>query len=107
MILNEKIDDVISQLGDSEVDVAKKDWVLNIQSKVNMYISLKIVSLNKKIKDFTGDKKSFVLNYHTDKEFSLLMKLCDGKDVYDVVKNDVFRKTKALVIAKEFLEKIK
>lgn len=105
LIVNEKIDDVISQLGDSEVDIAKKEWISSIQSIVNNWISTKLLILNEKFKDYDGNRLAFVLKYRKDVDFSLLMKMSDGKDNYTIVAEYLLQKTKHLMAAKKFLEK--
>lgn len=107
LIVNEKIDDVVSQLGDTEVDVAKKEWISAIQVKVNKYLSNKIADVNRKFKDYDENRLAFVLKYKKDEDFSLLMKLADGKDAYDTVSEFLLNKTKHLMAAKKFLEKEK
>ena len=61
-------------------------------------------------KDWTGDlrlqlmRKAFSLKYRKDINFSYVMSLSKGNDVYELAKDWVSDHTKKLKIAREFLQ---
>lgn len=118
LILDDQIDDVVSQLGESEVDIAKKKWIENIQVAVNGYLSTKIESVELKLKLYNDLKentiikngtdkdyrKIFAIKYGKTKDFSIVMNILNGKETFTVVKEYVSKETKDLMKAKKFLK---
>lgn len=109
LILNEKIDDVISQLTDSDVDKEKREFISEIISIVNHDMSTIIHSIRELYKDYSGDVKSFVLNNKRNPIFYLVMSYINGNNVseYDIAKKKILKETRHLMQAKKWIEKRK
>jgi len=105
LILREEIDDVLSQLTDSDVDKEKREFINDIMLMVNTEVSLVIEKVKSKVLEYDGDVKSFALNNKRDKLFSLYMSIINGKDYFDVVKNKILKETRHLAQAKSWIEK--
>jgi hypothetical protein len=116
-ILDEQIDDVISQI--PEDDKESHTRVENIVSVVKQAVADKSVDILKSYdlfleggvgKDWEGEfrlqlmRKTFAINYRKDPNFGYVMSLSKGVDVYDLAKDWVSGQTKKLKIAREFLQ---
>jgi T4 RnlA family RNA ligase len=116
-ILDEQIDDVISQI--PEDDKESNTRVENIVSVVKQAVADKSVDILKSYdlfleggvgKDWEGEfrlqlmRKTFAINYRKDPNFGYVMSLSKGADVYDLAKDWVSGQTKKLKIAREFLQ---
>ena len=56
--------------------------------------------------DMNKNRKEFALKYIKNPNFSFVMEMAKGIDLYDLVKSYIKDKTKRLVIAREWLVKI-
>ncbi len=107
IILDEKLDDVLSQLGDSEVDKFKREFILSIYDKINIFIHKKIKSIDTKCKNNNHiDRKEFYNKFKNDKDIHLLMRVISGFDSFDIVKDHILKQTNALEKAKKFINEI-
>jgi T4 RnlA family RNA ligase len=116
-VLDEKIDDVLGQIPEGEADAHAR--IEKIIAVVKNAVSEKAQDIGKSYelfleggvgKDWTGDlrlqlmRKAFSLKYRKDINFSYVMSLSKGNDVYELAKDWVSDHTKKLKIAREFLQ---
>lgn len=110
LIIDEKIDDVISQLGE-DYDKTKRqniDAISNIINDEIYYLSNKVDSL---LDEWTSDttdsehykRKNFVLKNKQNPAFSLVMSIINGKDKMDQIKMKIKNETKNLLQARKWL----
>lgn len=100
MILEEKLDDIISNLevgSESynyikEVELVTNNRIKSIQSECDRLISL-----------YDGDTKSFAVNYKTHFYFPIAIKIIRGYDKVEVIKEFIKRKTYRLSDARDWL----
>lgn len=102
MVLNETLDDMISQL-DIEADIEKINWMKNIEKITINYISKKIISINDLLSKYNGSMKDFALSYLKDKNFSLAAQVLKNREIFDVVKEYVLKNTSKLGNARNFI----
>lgn len=102
MIINETIDDVISQIDDD----VKKAEVEEISMKINKYIKEMSDRINELLSDYDGSKKNFAIKYHKHKLFSMSMNVLNGKDMVGTIKDTILRDTKNLMNARKWLESL-
>jgi hypothetical protein len=115
-VLDEKIDDVLGQVPEEEVEAHAR--IEKIIAVVKHAVSEKVKDINKSyelfiegdVKDLTGDlrlqlmRKTFALKYRKERNFGYVMSLSKGNvDVYDLAKGWVSDQTKKMKIAREFL----
>jgi len=106
LILNEEIDDVLSQL--SENDIEKREFIQFITNIVNHRFEELLHGVDERIKKFDGDVKSFVNYLKDDKEyFYYCMEIVNGKDKYQVIKERLIKETAHLRKAQEWIQKYK
>lgn len=116
-VLDEKIDDVLGQIPEGEAEAHAR--IEKIIAVVKNAVSEKSKDIGKSYelfleggvgKDWTGDlrlqlmRKDFSLKYRKDINFSYVMSLSKGNDVYELAKDWVSDHTKKLKIAREFLQ---
>ena len=117
-VLDEKIDDVLGQVPEEEVEAHAR--IEKIIAVVKHAVSEKVKDINESYelfieggvdKDWTGDlrlqlmRKTFALKYRKERNFGYVMSLSKGNtDVYDLAKDWVSDQTKKLKIAREFLK---
>ena len=116
-VLDEKIDDVLGQIPEGEADAHAR--IEKIIAVVKNAVSEKSKDIGKSYelfleggvgKDWTGDlrlqlmRKAFSLKYRKDINFSYVMSLSKGNDVYELAKDWVSDHTKKLKIARDFLQ---
>ena len=116
-VLDEKIDDVLGQVPEEEVEAHAR--IEKIIAVVKHAVSEKVKDINNSyelflegdVKDLTGDlrlqlmRKTFALKYRKERNFRYVMSLSKGNaDVYDLAKDWVSDQTKKLKIAREFLK---
>lgn len=101
MIIEETIDDVISELNDP----IKSKEVEEIIEIVNKYIVNVSISIDNLVNNFNGNKKDFALKYSKNEFFPLAIGVIQGKDKIDLIKNKVLNDTKKLIQAREWLKK--
>jgi len=104
-ILEDNIDDVISQLLEGE----KKDFIISITKKVTKKFNHSIVEVQEMLKDFNGDHKEFALKYSKNELFSIAMRCVSNPIESNISKNlkEFFiKQTNGLDKAKKWLENI-
>jgi T4 RnlA family RNA ligase len=100
LILNEQIDDVISQL--SEADVVKREYVRNIEIQVSYIVDKMSTYIDSC--DYTVDRKIFAAAHSKDKLFELSAQVASGRDKYEVIKKYILHHTRRLEMARDFLK---
>lgn len=117
-VLDEKIDDVLGQVPEEEVEAHAR--IEKIIAVVKHAVSEKVKDINNSYelfleggvgKDWTGDlrlqlmRKTFALKYRKERNFGYVMSLSKGNvDVYDLAKDWVSDQTRKLKVAREFLK---
>jgi len=107
MILDESIDDLLSELDDSEL----KDFVQDIAQKISKnfnHLVQEAIDLREVfIKDFGSDRKSFAIKHNKEKMFGIVMKTINSldieKDIESRVKDFILKSTSSLNDAREYL----
>ena len=115
-ILEEKIDDILGQIPEDEVESHER--IEKIISIIKHSVAEKVDDILKSYelflegdvgKDWHGElrlqlmRKTFALKYRKDKNFAYVMSLSKGKDVYDLAKDWVSDRNKKLLLSREFL----
>ena len=116
-ILDEKIDDVLGQIPETEVDAHERiDKIINV---VKHSVAEKVTDILKSYdlflegglgKDCEGElrlqlmRKTFALKYRKDKNFAYVMSLSKGKDVYGLAKDWVSDQNRKLLVSRSFLK---
>jgi T4 RnlA family RNA ligase len=106
LILDNQMDDVISQLG--EEDKSKREFVDDIENTLNRYISRTYVEVKKILADYNGDRKVFALHYRRNPLFGLCMTIINKNvDIIESIKEMVKDHTKHLQQARAWLDRHK
>lgn len=116
-ILDEKIDDVLGQIPETEVDAHERiDKIINV---VKHAVAEKVADILKSYdlfleggvgRDWEGElrlqlmRKTFALKYRKDKNFAYVMSLSKGRDVYDLAKDWVSDQNRKLLVSRSFLK---
>jgi T4 RnlA family RNA ligase len=116
-ILDEKIDDVLGQIPETEVEAHERiDKIINV---VKHSVAEKVADILKSYdlfleggvgKDWEGElrlqlmRKTFALKYRKDKNFAYVMSLSKGKDVYELAKDWVSDQNRKLLVSRSFLK---
>jgi RNA ligase len=100
MILNEKIDDVLSVLDYGSESRIFVEGVLDTTNRKLLEISNEI---DKVLSTYNGDKKAFALEYKDHKLFGIMTQVIIGKDKMDLIKEFILKKTYRLFGAREWL----
>ena len=116
-ILDEKIDDVLGQIPETEVEAHERiDKIINV---VKHSVAEKVTDILKSYdlfleggfgKDWEGElrlqlmRKTFALKYRKDKNFAYVMSLSKGKDVYELSKDWVSDQNRKLLVSRSFLK---
>jgi T4 RnlA family RNA ligase len=116
-ILDEKIDDVLGQIPETEVEAHERiDKIINVVKhsvveKVDDILKSYDLFLEGGVgKDWEGElrlqlmRKTFALKYHKDKNFAYVMSLSKGKDVYELAKDWVSDQNRKLLVSRSFLK---
>jgi len=118
-VLNNTIDDVISQLIESASDNKdikdildkKREWIEEITLKVQNYINDKSKELNNIVdKEFNGNKQEMAEKYKSDEYFKSIMKLTSNNSLeisQNMVKNHIKRNYLKYSKAKEWIKTLK
>ena len=101
-IIDEKIDDILSQLGGDPEKTAEVDAVEEV---INNYILKSSAEVNELMKDFNGSLKDFSLKYVKHKWFPVAIGVARGSDLVDLLKDKIKKDTKHLMAAREWLTK--
>jgi RNA ligase len=106
-ILDDKIDDILGQIPEEEVETHKR--INKIIEVVKKSISDKIHELDLSYQVFVDmgkDRKEYALKYRgKEPNFGYVMAMAKGIDSYDLAKDWVSDNTKRLMIARDWLKK--
>lgn len=105
-ILEDKIDDILSQLTGQSQEAVER--INNIQLIVNKAISDRIKSIEETYSIFQSmdcNKKEFALKYNRHTHFKDVMSMSNGAEPFDIAKKWVADSTKRLQLAQEWLVK--
>jgi T4 RnlA family RNA ligase len=104
-ILDEKIDDILGQIPEEQVDAHER--IEKIISVIKKSITEKVLDIENSYQvflDMGSVHKDYALSPHRkDKNFAYVMAMSRGADVHDLAKDYIREKTKRLLIAREFL----
>jgi RNA ligase len=100
LILDEKIDDVLSVLDYGSESRKFVDLVLDTTNKKLLEMSNEI---DRVLSTYNGDKKLFALEYNNHKLFGLMTQVISGKDKIEVIKYFIKKVTYRLSGAREWL----
>ena len=100
MILDEKIDDVLSVLDYGSESRKFVELVLDTTNRKVMDISNEV---DKVLSTYDGDRKAFALEYNNHKLFGIMMQVISGKDKMEVIKSSIKKITYRLSGAREWL----
>jgi T4 RnlA family RNA ligase len=103
MILNETIDDIVSQL-DPTKDKEKIEWINEITKIVNNVVTERMKEVEDLLTKYNNDIRDFAIRYNKSKNFGLAISVIKGKDIYEVVKDFILKNTKHLEDARNFVK---
>mgnify|MGYP003967542055 FL=1 len=107
-ILDDKIDDILSQMPEDAVEAHTR--INKIIVIVKRAIDDKMEDIKKSYQvflDMGEDRKEYALTHmKAEPNFCYVMNLANGKDLYDIAKEHVRDKTKRLMISRDWLQKI-
>jgi RNA ligase len=105
LILEEKVDDVLGQIGD-DADLRLKIFsMMNVVKDDVKRIESEILHMWSIFERLNFNKKQFALEYLKDNEFApLALQLLKGKNSFDLAKATLREKTKKLTEARNWLE---
>mgnify|MGYP006271897313 CR=1 FL=1 len=108
LIVDEKIDDIISQLDEES---SKREEVEKLSDIINDEIIRLTNSTDKLLDDWNSDtssefyrRKHFALKYSKNPYFTLAIGVINGKDKMDLIKDRIKNETKNLLQARKWLE---
>lgn len=100
LIINEKIDDVLSQIDDED----KKKEIERISDIINNYIRKASDIIDDLMIKYTGDRKDFAIRYRKQKFFPICMQIINMKvDKIQAIKDKILKDTSHLVQAKNWV----
>lgn len=103
-ILEDKIDDVLGQIPEEEVEARNKIYeIVKIVKKALREKESDIIELYNEFVSLGQSKKDFALKYLRHPDFGLVMALINGNDIEEIVKKWLWDKTKRLEMAREWL----
>ena len=100
LILDEKIDDILSVLDYGSESRKFVELVLDTTNKKLLEISNEI---DKVLSTYNGDRKAFALEYNNHKLFGLMTQVISGRDKIEVIKYFIKKVTYRLSGAREWL----
>lgn len=100
LILDEKIDDILSVLDYGTEQRRFVESVIEITNRKVMNISNEV---DRVLSTYDGDKKSFVLSNKEHEFFWIMTQVIIGKDKMDLIKDFILKKTYRLFGAREWL----
>jgi T4 RnlA family RNA ligase len=98
-IVDETIDDVISQLNDP----IKSEEVDKLTSIINRYIKGISDEVGDLISNYSGDIKEFAIKYSKNRLFPIAIGVIRGKDKIGMIKSKILQETKDLMAAKKWI----
>jgi T4 RnlA family RNA ligase len=105
LILDDKIDDVLAQLGEEATDKRKEVEILT--NMINHYITNTSHEVENLLADYKGDRKDFAVKNHKNKFFPIAIGVIDGKDQMTLIKDKIKNDTKDLMKARSWIQKNK
>lgn len=103
LILDEKMDDVLAQLGEDAAQ--KRVEIEKYTDIVNRVIAETSHEVDVLLKDYKGDRKEFAIKNHRNKNFPIAIGVVDGKDKMTLIKDKIKADTKNLMSAKAWVQK--
>jgi RNA ligase len=106
-VLDDTIDDLLSSVPEDQKTA--REYIIHVTQKVSRYINDKVKKVSSVVKTFDGDRKTFALNYKSDKDFHLYMKSLRNSsqdEILNVVKDFISKNTNSLQKANQFLGEI-
>jgi T4 RnlA family RNA ligase len=100
MILNEKIDDVLSVL---DYGSESRIFVEGVISKTNQNVKKMIQEINYILKEYNCDRKEFSIKYKNHPYFGIIIQCINGKDQMELIKEFILKKTYRLFDARNWL----
>ena len=100
MILDEKIDDVLSVLDYGSENRKFVEWVLDTTNRKVMDISNGVDNV---LSTYNGDRKAFALEYNSHKLFGIMTQVISGRDKMEVIKSSIKKITYRLSGARDWL----
>jgi T4 RnlA family RNA ligase len=94
MIIDETIDDVISQIGDESI----RTRVDELTGIINAYIKKMSDDIDKLVSNYNGSNKDFAIAYSKDRLFPMAIGVINGKDKIELIKNRILSETKNLLM---------
>lgn len=101
LIINEQIDDVMSQLEDGD---ERKDMVNDIIDVVNHHLKRVAHEVNELLKKYNGDRKSFAIENKQNEFFFYAAKVLNGNELATLIKDKVLKDTYFLNEARNWLK---
>jgi T4 RnlA family RNA ligase len=98
-IVDETIDDVISQLNDP----IKSEEVEKMTGVINRYIKKTSDEVGDLISNYSGDIKEFAIKYSKNRLFPIAIGVIRGKDKIGMIKSKILQETKDLMAAKKWI----
>jgi hypothetical protein len=98
-IVDETIDDVISQLNDP----IKAEEVDKLTSIINRYIKGISDGVDELLSNYSGNIREFAIKYSKDKLFPISIGVIRGKDKITMIKNKILQDTKDLMSARKWI----
>jgi T4 RnlA family RNA ligase len=103
LIINETIDDVLSQLGETETK--KREEVQKITDVINNFIKNKSEEIDELMKEFKGDVRDFAIKNKKNPNFKFCMDIINkGEDKIKLIKDFILIQTKNLMAARQWLK---
>jgi T4 RnlA family RNA ligase len=107
LIIDEQIDDVVSQLDEeSEQRIFVEKVTQIVTNEINKISRLVDGKLDEFNYELDGDKKMFSLKYKKNPYFGLIMGIINGREKIESIKNYIKEETKHLMMARNWLKKI-
>lgn len=107
-ILDDKIDDILGQIPEDEVEAHKR--INKIIKIVKRSITEKMEDIEKSYQvflDMGENRKEYALKHmKSEPNFGYVMNLANGKDLYEIAKEHIRDKTKRLMISRDWLQEI-
>lgn len=104
LIVNENIDDVISQLSGSS---DKIEEVEELTTLIHNYIKVQVGSTNDLLSLYNGDRKDFAIKYIKHDYFYLAIDVINGGDLIESIKNKILKDTSKLQKARDWIKRMK
>jgi T4 RnlA family RNA ligase len=108
IILNDKLDDVLSVIEKNDVMLVK--FINDIKDKLYQFIDVMLIDVNEKklefINEHNSNKTSFALKYQKDKYFNVYIQSINGKDEIETIKMYIKKQTSKLSDCRIFLKTI-